>query len=283
MRYSETIIVQNHTFYGNICLDFFNERIRVDDYRGNVDDLHHFLIQQVKKENFKKVIVKGKEEDIHAFIRNGYTLEAIIPKYYRGSTAYFFTMYTDIHRRESGHWIHEDEILHKIYETRKEKKELTLAEGLQMRLATMGDTNALATLYKQIFKIYPTPLDKEEYIVHTMEHDTLYVVIENEQGQIVSAASAEIDVENGNAELTNCATIPSYRQYGLMKILLAGLEDYLRERSIYCAYTIARALSYGMNAAFFDLNYTYRGRLTKNCYIYETIEDMNVWTKDLGQ
>lgn len=282
MKYSQIEIVQNHTLQATICLDYFNERIRVDGYRGNIETLHQVIENYVRKGVFNKVIVKGKAEDFLCFIEKGYTLEGVIPKYFQGSTAYFFTMYFQEQRRESNHWIHEDEILQKIYATRKDKKVGKLLEACQMRIATKIDAIELAHLYGTVFKVYPTPLDKSEYLVHTMEHDTLYMVIENKEGEIVSVASSEMDIQNGNAELTNCATLPNYRQYGFMKQLLKGLEQSLVEQGIYCAYTIARSLSFGMNAAFYDLGYTYGGRLTKNCYIFESIEDMNLWTKDLS-
>ena len=66
-----------------------------------------------------------------------------------------------------------------------------------------------------------------------------------------------------------------------MKSLLIKLEEELQERSIFCSYTIARSL-FGMNAAFHQLGYTYTGRLANNCYIFDKLEDMNIWVKDLS-
>ena len=84
-----------------------------------------------------------------------------------------------------------------------------------------------------------------------------------------------------NAELTNCATLPTYRKHGLMKFLLFELESELKKRSIFCSYTIARSRSYGMNVAFHQLGYVYTGRLTNNCYIFDKIEDMLMETKEI--
>jgi hypothetical protein len=67
-----------------------------------------------------------------------------------------------------------------------------------------------------------------------------------------------------------------------MKFLLLELEGELKKKGIYCAYSIARALSFGMNAALFQLGYHYRGRLLNNCYIYDKLESMNMWVKDLA-
>jgi hypothetical protein len=67
-----------------------------------------------------------------------------------------------------------------------------------------------------------------------------------------------------------------------MKILLEKLEEDLQSQGIYCAYSIARALSFGMNAVLHQLGYMYRGRLLNNCYIFNKLENMNVWVKDLA-
>jgi hypothetical protein len=64
--------------------------------------------------------------------------------------------------------------------------------------------------------------------------------------------------------------------------LLASLEDELRERGILTAYTIARAISPGMNITFAKAGYTYGGRLHNNTHIAGTIESMNVWYKSLA-
>lgn len=101
--------------------------------------------------------------------------------------------------------------------------------------------------------------------------------------EIVSAASAEVNSFYKNAELTDCATLQEHRKHGLMKILLEELEKELKSSGVYCVYSIARSLSFGMNAALHQLGYQYRGRLTNNCYIFDKLEDMNVWVKDLSK
>ncbi len=151
-----------------------------------------------------------------------------------------------------------------------------------MRKATEDDAEQLANVFGRVFEIYPTPLNQVDYVKQTMKEDTIYYVYELE-GKIVSTASAEMNVKEGNAELTNCATLPEYRKHGFMKSLLVQLEEELRDRAIFCSYTIARSLSFGMNAAFHQLGYTYTGRLANNCYIFDKLEDMNVWVKDLSR
>lgn len=145
----------------------------------------------------------------------------------------------------------------------------------------MKDSKRLAALYEEVFPVYPVPLQKPEYVRKAIESGTVFLFIEKNQ-EIISAASAEIDSLHGNAELTDCATLPSFRGGGLMKQLLNGLEEELTKQQIFCVYTIARSLSFGMNAAFKQLGYRYGGRLVNNCYIYDKMEDMNIWWKDLS-
>ena len=97
----------------------------------------------------------------------------------------------------------------------------------------------------------------------------------------MSAASAEINHFYHNAEMTDCATLPEYRQFGLLKQLILKFEEELLAQRVYCVYSIARALSFGMNAALHQLGYEYRGRLANNCYIFDELEDMNMWVKQI--
>jgi putative beta-lysine N-acetyltransferase len=101
-------------------------------------------------------------------------------------------------------------------------------------------------------------------------------------GQIIAAASAEINMEYRNAEITDCATLSSHRKGGYMYDIIQSLENELVSKRIFCSYSIARALSFGMNAVLHKSGYSYQGRLKNNCYIYDKIEDMNVWSKDLS-
>ncbi|MBA4057659.1 MAG: putative beta-lysine N-acetyltransferase, partial [Marivirga sp.] len=140
------------------------------------------------------------------------------------------------------------------------------------------DADELALLYSSTFKVYPTPLGDVTHILKTFDEGTKYVVI-REQDKIVSVASAEINRRYSNAELTDCATLPGAQGKGYMKKLLTKLEELLMDDHIRCFYTIARAESYSMNKVFHQLNFTYGGRMTNNCFIYSGLEDMNVWYK----
>ncbi|MFP3637406.1 GNAT family N-acetyltransferase, partial [Bacillus sp. SIMBA_033] len=73
----------------------------------------------------------------------------------------------------------------------------------------------LAKLYDTVFETYPTPMNEPDYIQKVMEEGTVFYAVEHD-GHIVSAASAEINAPYGHAELTDCATLPTYRKLGFM-------------------------------------------------------------------
>ncbi|WP_410982442.1 putative beta-lysine N-acetyltransferase [Bacillus cereus] len=280
MKYYESFKEQTNHYTVEGALDYFNKRIRVDHYTGNVESLVQKIEELAEKHSFTKCIIKGKGEHVSAWLSFGFLLEATIPHYFQGHDAYFLVKYRDDERRNSIQWVDEDRIINGVRE--KEVKEKQVPEKFVLRKATEADAEELASVFGKVFEIYPTPLNEADYVVQTMKEDTIYYVYELD-GRIISTASAEMNVKEGNAELTNCATLPEYRKHGFMKSLLIKLEEELQERAIFCSYTIARSLSFGMNAAFHQLGYTYTGRLANNCYIFDKLEDMNVWVKDLSR
>lgn len=178
----------------------------------------------------------------------------------------------------SPYWLKEDEIVASIQEKPLKKDQGTWQDEYVMRKADTQDIHKLAKLYDTVFETYPTPMNEPDYIQKVMEEGTVFYAVEHD-GHIVSAASAEINAPYGHAELTDCATLPSYRKLGFMHHLILALEKELQSMHIYVFYSLARALSYGMNQVFYQLGYTYTGRFQNNCYIFDKIEDMNLWVK----
>lgn len=277
-KYSEQKQVNDATYQASIVIDYFNRRLRVLEYRGNLfsllDEVHLIAVEH----SFEKIICMAKREDLHCFMAHGYMIEAMVPKYFNGSDAYFVTKYFSNERRNSEKWMEEEKIITDILRNPQQTKQTDT--DFIIRKATPKDAGQLAALYNTVFQIYPTPLNNPDYIEQVMKESTIFYVVED-NGTIISAASAEVNPTFYNAELTDCATLDAYRKHGLMKKLLVQLEKELMNNGIYCAYSIARALSYGMNKSFYQLGYTYTGRLTNNCYIFDKIEDMNVWVKNL--
>ncbi len=269
------------TYDLGLFVDYFNQRIRIDHYRGNMT---HILkeVCHISQEDFcEKVIFYSRPEHWHHLISFGYELEGVIPGYFSGTDSYIMTLYTNNERRTSLHWVKENKILSDIKDKGPNMNEKPIPADYFFRKAEVDDAKQLAGLYGKVFQVYPTPMTDAKY-VESMINDGTYFYLVEYHNEVVSAASAEVNTAHHNAELTDCATLPSHRKYGLMKKLLMYLEEELRKNGIFCAYSLARALSFGMNSAFYQLGYQYQGRLTNNCYIFDKLEDMNIWRKDLS-
>ncbi|WP_078546348.1 putative beta-lysine N-acetyltransferase [Litchfieldia alkalitelluris] len=264
----------------NVTLDYFNKRLRIDEYLGDIQQLNLKVDEILKLNTFEKIIWYIRKDHVERFISKGYTLEAIITQYFNGSEAYIVTKYMTEQRRNSQHWVKEDHIISDIANTTNFKTPLKLSPEFTIHRASEHDAEKLSHLYKDVFEIYPTPLNSKTYIKKIIRENSIFYYIKKED-EIVSAASADVNYQYNNAELTDCATLPSYRKHGFMKILLQKLEKELIKQSIFYPYSIARSLSYGMNSCFYQLGYKYSGRLVNNCYIFDKLEDMNVWVKDL--
>lgn len=259
-----------------VYTDPFNKRIRIDDYHGELSSVLKLLNRQIV-EWVEKLIVKSRVEDVPWFLSQGFTCEAFIKNYYAGADMYFVTRYFTAGRDRSDKWYEEQLILQRII---SEPVVLEIPSILDIKIATPAQARELSQLYHTVFKVYPTPVQEETYILKTIQEGTMYVYAEFE-GTLVSAASAEVNRKYRNAELTDCASHPSAEGKGYMKRLLFFLEQKLMQEGVTCLYTIARSQSYSMNKAFAQLGYTYGGRLVNNCFIYSGIENMNVWYKSV--
>lgn len=281
MEESKVIKKEQADFALDIFLDPYNGRVRIDNYRGNIEKIIEASETIARENNAEKLIIKSRMEQFAKFIEYGYRLEGRIEGYFLGSDCLFFSKFYFQNRKESNHWLKEDGILNSVHRLERKPKWVNPPAQYTLKKIVENDADRLASLYQAVFQIYPTPLNNPDYIKKTMKEGTIYYGFEC-NGEIVSAASAEVNYFYKNAELTDCATLLEHRKYGLMKVVLNRLEKELKEKGIYCSYSIARSLSFGMNAALHQLGYRYCGRLINNCYIYDKLENMNIWVRDLS-
>jgi beta-lysine N6-acetyltransferase len=279
---AELIKIDEKGFSLEVYDDPFNKRIRVDDYYGKIEFIIQYAEDLMKKEGREKLIFKVRREQYDEFIEKGYMCEAMINDYFLGSNMYFFTKYFSQGRMDNEHWITEDQMLNSINRLQFSTEVIHPPADYHLKRVDESDAVQLSKLYQTVFEIYPTPLHDPDYIRKTIKEGTIYFAFYYE-GDIVSAASAEVNRLYRNAELTDCATLSQHRKHGLMKILLIELETELFNQGIYCSYSIARALSFGMNACLHQLGYEYRGRLKNNVFIYDKLENMNVWVRNLAK
>lgn len=279
--YGLDYLIEEDGYRTKVYLDLFNRRIRVVNYSGpDIAGLVRRLEYLARANQFDKVFLKARADEWEKFLPHGFMLEGIFKYYFQGEHAYCLSRFYSQERRLSFRYEEEDEIMAKAHELEVLKELPQIPEGYSLRAAVPGDIPEICELYSKVFKTYPIPLNQPPYLEMLMAMDYIFLVIEHE-GRIVSCASADIDLNNKNAEITDCASLPECRGKGLMAAIIAALEEELKTREIGCLYSLARALSPGMNMVFKKLGYTYSGRLVNNCDIFGKMEDMNLWVKKL--
>lgn len=281
LKYYMNSTISGADFIMRVCLDWYSLRLRVDDYRGNIYAIIEEINHLCKRNFFTKAFVKARSEHWHIFLSRGFMLEGVYIGYFRGSDAYCMSFYYADERRISNQWKKEDEILQNVLRLPKKSDRPLLPDSFVLRKAQLEDVPDLARLYGSIFVSYPTPVHDPDYLSSVMEESSLFYIVEK-KGKIVSAASAEINFTDYNAEITDCVTLPEFRGHGFMRLLIDVLGEKLRDQKIFNLYSLARAQSYGMNAALYQLGYIYSGRLTQNCRIAGAFEDMCLWVKNGG-
>lgn len=221
----------------------------------------------------------ANKEDWQHFLKYGYVLEALLRHFHEGEDAYIMSKFISQERFRSDHFFQEILMIEDIMEEGLAAP-TDVSSDYQIRMARREDIPGLLQLYGQIFETYPSPLNERDYLETVFQKDYLYVVAEKDN-QVVAAASAELFQKKRAAELTDCATEPGSRGKGLMAGILRKLQGELLSRGYICAYTMARARSFGMNRVFYQMGFSFTGRLVNNCDIFGDLEDMNIWVKKL--
>jgi len=277
--YWQRVAISTDAFYAELILDQYSERLKLMSFQGPFQRLDSYLKKLAKENRLTKLIVYAHEKDVQQLQSSGYEVEGRILGYYSGEDCYILSHFTSDEREKSPDK-EERFVVNRCAEKAGKARELYLREGYNLRIATADDAPQMAKMYAQGFQMYPTPLHDGHYLIDTMESNVLYLLVEKE-GRFVSVASAEMDFEHLNAEITDCLTIPEERRKGFIKMLIKGLENEVAARGFVCSYTLCRAKSHGINAAFSAMGYTYTGRLVNNCRIVDGFEDMNIWCKQI--
>ncbi len=242
-----------------------------------IDKLHDLSVMK----KYTKIFAKVPGKMVDDFIDHDFKEEATIPKFFKGKEpAHFVSRFIGAARS--------------FLPSAKKKRirqniEVALAKkdqnGLnkpdaEFRELRQEDAGQLVDLYEKTFKVYPFPIFDEAYIKKTMEENIDYFGA-FEDDKLIAASSAEKDVENKNAEMTDFATLPKHRGKNLSYFLLKEMEEEMIRQDYKTLFTIARAESIGMNATFARTDYEFAGTLVNNTLIGEDIESMNVWYKNL--
>ncbi len=242
------------------------------------------LSQLAKRKRYTKIFAKVKKRRAAPFLDAGYAPEAVVPGYFGGiEDAVFLCKYYDERRRRDPapaeiRTIVEDALRDEDTPHRVP----VLPNDIRLRACTPEDTEAMASLYRKVFKSYPFPIHDPAYLLETMRTHVRYFCMER-RGYLFAASSAETDLKNGVAELTDFAVDPSFRGMGSASLLLTEMEQALLSSTekMNVLYTIARARTKAVNRLFARAGYTFSGILTNNTHIGGQIESMTVWYKKL--
>lgn len=235
-------------------------------------------------QRYSKIFAKAAAPLKPLFEQHGYLEEAVVPNFYNGQAdGLFLGKYIDPERELDP----TQKQIEEIIDLAEQKAAPAAVEPVdappqRFRPLDKSDAGVLAALYKAVFESYPFPIHETDYIIETMASHIEYFGAFDGQS-LVAAGSAEMDISGQNAEMTDFATLPDYRGKGLAQYLLNMMEAQMRKRGVLTGYTIARALSAGMNITFAKRGYRYAGTLTNNTNICGKIESMNVWYKPLGR
>ena len=230
------------------------------------------------EKDYGKIVAKVPAPARADFAAAGYCCEATIPRPAGDDDIHFMAKYRASQRAE----MQDAEQVRRVLAAAEAKAaEPEAADSpLPCRAATPTDAEAMADVYRQVFASYPFPIDDPGYLRRTMAEHVAYFGAWDE-GRPVALSSAEMDPAGGCVEMTDFATLPAYRGRGLATALLTRMEEAMRERGLDLAYTIARAVSFGMNITFARCGYCFGGTLTNNTQIAGRLEDMNIWYKPL--
>lgn len=242
----------------------------------------------VDRHCYTKVFAKVPAGVRDVFEADGYRVEAKIPGLYTGGTeGLFMARYHSPERRQDPDAGRIREVLDAARKAAPEAADAEPADGVPAlpaeivcRPAGPEDCATMAALYGEVFASYPFPIDDPAYLRRTMAAEVIYSGVWR-AGRPLALASAEMDRDHANAEMTDFATRPDARGRGYALLLLRRLEPRARKLGIRTFYTIARATSFAMNLTFARGGYAYAGTLIRNTWIAGRLESMNVWYREM--
>jgi len=242
-------------------------------------------IERLARENrYEKILCKVPEWGRERFKKGHFQLRATIPGFYQGKEPVYFMVKFPAPRRMRLTDEHRRKIQFNLDLAKSKASDTAVSEipsHCTIRRLKVSDADSLARLYDRVYDSYPFPITEPAYLRKTMKTHVDYFGIFLKT-TLIAAASGEKDLEAANAEMTDFATLPDYRGKGLATALLCRMESEMKRLKIRTLYTIARALSPGMNITFARCGYHFSGTLINNTQIAGQIESMNVWYKQIG-
>ena len=269
---------------GNSVIQFGKHNDRVYIMKIDKSDMPSLITQVeslAKTDDYSKIFAKTPEHLKDEFLDRGYTQEAKIPNFYSSKTdVHFMSKFCKAQRGILTNKPNLEKVLEIAQQKKNEQQTKKLTDQFKLRRLTIKDCEQIASIYHRVFESYPFPIHDKNYIRKTMDENFIYYGVFCGK-ELAAVSSAEMDKKGSNAEMTDFATKPFFRGRSLASHLLTLMENDMRKLGIDTLYTIARAISAGMNITFSRAGYEFAGTLVNNTNISGSIESMNVWYKKL--
>lgn len=262
-----------------IYLDNMNKRVKILDSGDISIEALKKIIDFGSENQAGKIIGNSDVSNLKIFTEAGFCIEGKIDGFFKGKDAYCVSYFIDSKRKIADDSVQKDMLINQCLKMHS-KYSVSNALPYSIRTATQKDIGEIVSLFSTVFSTYPTPVYDEDYLKQTMNGKILYKVAELE-GKIIGIASADMDIENMNAEMTDCATYSEYRGKGVLSNIIYELELELKNRNFITLYSLSRAINMGINMVLCKHEYKYAGRLINNCNICGAFEDMNIWIKNI--
>jgi beta-lysine N6-acetyltransferase len=229
---------------------------------------------------YTKISTKIQSDLLPEFIRNGYAVEAYVPRFFNGKTdCVMASKFFDEDRRKVPDSLMKN--FAQLFRHKGKYNNKPLQSRYQIKKLKENDAEAAAKVFSLVFETYPFPVHNPSYIRETMASNVARYFGLWEGNKLVGLSTAETNFENENAEMTDFAVLPDYRGNGLGSHLLSFMEDEMNKEGIKTVYTIARLAEPGMSLTFIRGGYKYCGTLINNTNIGGNIESMNIFYKYL--
>lgn len=259
----------------------FSNRAFLLKYKPEDRDTIIGRLNELASENwYSKIIAKVPPSAQPLFALDGFEQEAYIPGYFNGKEdVIFMSKFLDAKRTEIDS--HAMETLAKLLAKPIRNIDEPLPEQFNIEITKPEHAKAMAQIFKQVFASYPFPVTDPKYLIKTMNDASVVYFGVWHQEKLIGISSAELDLSNKNAEMTDFAVHPDYRGHKLAYYLLGKMEEELKRKNYKTLYTIARLNSPGMNRTFINHGYHFSGTLKNNTNISGKIESMNVYYKTI--
>lgn len=265
-----------------IYVDNTNKRVKIIDINNisSVENLKR-IIHFSSRQHLGKVICYCDSKTYKYFDEAKFELEGKIDGYFKGKDAFCMSYFIDRNRKKCNGVCSKNLLVKQCLDIKgtfiKQDKNFSYC----IRNANENDIEEMTDLFAVVFSTYPSPVYDEEYLRETMKEKVLYKVATYNE-KIISIASADMNKENLNAEITDCATYLNYRGKGILSNIIYSLECDLKNMGFITLYSLSRALVPGINIALSKHDYKYTGRLVNNCNMCDAFEDMNIWVKKIS-